>query len=39
MVTVKCYFPKFADTYAGVILKAHKFKAAESIQFCVGKRF
>lgn len=39
MVTVKYYFPQMADFYTGVILKAHKFKAAESIQFCVGKRF
>ena len=39
MVTVKYYFPQMADFYTGVILKAHKFKAAESIQFCIGKRF
>jgi len=28
-----------ADMYLGLVLKAHRFKAAESIQFCVGKRF
>ena len=39
LVTVKYYFPQLADLYAGIVLKAHKFKAAESIQFCVGKRF
>ena len=39
LVTVKYYFPQMADLYAGIVLKAHKFKAAESIQFCVGKRF
>ena len=39
MVTVKYYFPQAADLYTGLILKAHKFKAAESIQLCIGKRF
>lgn len=39
LVQVKYYFPKAADLYAGIILKAHKFKAAECIQFCIGKRF
>ena len=39
LVTVKYYFPKLADMYVGIALKAHKFMAAESIQFCIGKRF
>ena len=39
MVTIKYYFPQLADIYTGIILKAHKFKAAESIQLCIGKRF
>ena len=39
LVTVKYYFPQMADMYTGIVLKAHKFKAAESIQVCVGKRF
>ncbi len=39
LVTVKYYFPKVADMYLGLVLKAHRFRAAESIQFCVGKRF
>ena len=39
LVTIKYYFPQKADIYMGIILKAHKFKAAESIQICVGKRF
>ena len=39
LVTIKYYFPKVADMYLGLVLKAHRFKAAESIQFCVGKRF
>lgn len=39
MVTLKYYFPKAADIYLGIVLKAHRFRAAESIQFCLGKRF
>ena len=39
MVTLKYYFPKLADMYLGIVLKAHRFRAAESIQFCLGKRF
>ena len=39
LVTVKYYFPQMADLYTGIVLKAHKFKAAESIQICIGKRF
>ena len=39
MVNVKYHFPALADAYVGLILKAHKFKAAESFQFCIGKRF
>ena len=39
LVTVKYYFPKAWDLYTGIVLKAHKFKAAESIQLCIGKRF
>jgi len=39
LVTVKYYFPKAANIYTGLILKAHKFKAAECIQLCIGKRF
>ena len=39
LVTIKYYFPKMADVYTGIILKAHKFTATESVQVCVGKRF
>ena len=39
LVTLKYYFPKMADMYLGFVLKAHRFRAAESIQFCIGKRF
>lgn len=39
MVTLKYYFPKAADIYLGIVMKAHRFRAAESIQFCLGKRF
>jgi hypothetical protein len=39
MVTLKYYFPKLADMYLGIVMKAHRFKAAESIQLCIGKRF
>lgn len=38
-VTLKYYFPKVADLYLGIALKAHRFRAAESIQLCLGKRF
>jgi len=38
-VLVKYYFPQLADFYLGAVLKAHRFKAAESIQLCIGKRF
>ena len=39
LVMVKYYFPQAGDFYTGIVLKAHKFMAAESIQVCVGKRF
>jgi len=39
LVTMKYYFPKAADMYLGLVLKAHRFRAAESIQLCIGKRF
>ena len=39
LVMVKYYFPQAGDLYTGIVLKAHKFMAAESIQVCVGKRF
>jgi hypothetical protein len=39
LVTFKYYFPKMADMYLGIVLKAHRFRAAESVQFCLGKRF
>lgn len=39
LVSVRYTFPSLANMYAGVVLKAHKFMAAESIQFCIGKRF
>ena len=39
LVMVKYYFPQAADVYTGIVLKAHKFMAAECIQVCVGKRF
>lgn len=39
LVTIKYYFPQFGDIYTGIVLKAHKFKAAECIQLCIGKRF
>ena len=39
LVMVKYYFPQAADIYTGIVLKAHKFMAAECIQVCVGKRF
>ena len=39
LVNIKYHFPDLADTYAGIVLKAHKFMAAESIQLCIGKRF
>lgn len=39
LVTLKYYFPKVADMYLGIVLKAHRFRAAESVQLCLGKRF
>ena len=39
LVMVKYYFPQVGDIYTGIVLKAHKFMAAECIQVCVGKRF
>ena len=39
MVHVKYHFPRLADTYLGLALKAHKFMNAESVQLCLGKRF
>ena len=39
LVTVKYRFPQLGNIYTGVILKAHKFKAAECIQICIGKEF
>ena len=39
LVSLKYHFPKLGDTYAGIVLKAHKFMAAECVQFCIGKRF
>ena len=39
LVSLKYAFPQLADMYVGAVLKAHKFMAAESIQFCIGKRF
>ena len=39
LVSMKYTFPELANMYAGIVLKAHKFMAAESIQFCIGKRF
>ena len=37
LVTVKYRFPQLGNMYMGIILKAHKFKAAECIQICIGK--
>lgn len=39
LVNFKYHFPKLADTYVGFVLKAHNFMAAESVQYCIGKRF
>ena len=39
LITVKYRFPQLGNMYMGIILKAHKFKAAECIQICIGKEF
>ena len=39
MVHLKYHFVSLADCYVGITLKAHKFMVAESVQFCIGKRF
>ena len=39
MVHLKYHFDSLADTYVGIVLKAHKFMVAESIQLCIGQSF
>lgn len=39
LVNMKYHFPQFNDLYVGMVLKAHKFMAAECVQYCVGIRF
>ncbi len=39
LVNIRYHLPKLWGTFVGVTLKAHKFKAAESLQLCLGKRF
>jgi len=39
LVLIKYHLPTLYDTYAGIILKAHKFMAAECIQLTLGKSF
>lgn len=39
MVNIRYHFPELFNTYAGIVLKAHKFMAAESIQISLGKSF
>lgn len=39
MVNIRYHLNQYQGMYAGVVLKAHKFMAAESIQFCIGHRF
>ena len=39
MVLIKYHFPALWNTYTGLVLKAHKFMAAESIQISLGKSF
>ncbi|MBQ1655526.1 MAG: acyloxyacyl hydrolase [Bacteroidales bacterium] len=39
LVNLKYRFPQLGNIYTGIVLKAHKFKAAESIQISIGKQF
>jgi len=39
IVNLRYHFPQLGNTYTGIVLKAHKFMAAESIQICIGKSF
>lgn len=39
LVSVRYHMPALADVFVGAVLKAHKFRAAESVQICLGKRF
>ena len=39
LISLRYHLPKLGGTFVGVTLKAHKFKAAESLQLCLGKRF
>lgn len=39
LVNMKYHFPQFNDLYVGMVLKAHKFMAAECVQYCFGIRF
>ena len=39
LVCGRYYLPSLGNTFVGIVLKAHKFRAAESVQLSVGKRF
>lgn len=39
MVNIRYHLNQYEGLYAGIVLKAHKFMAAESIQACLGYRF
>lgn len=39
MVNIRYHLNQYEGLYAGIVLKAHKFMAAESIQLCLGHRF
>ncbi len=39
LVNVRYHLPQLWGMFVGCTLKAHKFRAAESVQFCLGKRF
>lgn len=39
LINLKYYLPQLANLYTGITLKAHGFKYADSVQFCLGKKF
>jgi len=39
LVNIRYHLPVLGGSFVGVVLKAHKFRAAESVQLSIGKRF
>lgn len=39
LVNIRYHLPVLGGSFVGIVLKAHKFRAAESVQLSIGKRF